>query len=308
MTTTTVTTDFARWWADVLTVRRGGQDNFEAGPAPSAFPRLYGGQLVAQSLVAAAGTVEDGRAPNSIHASYLRGGDHSRPVDYRVQRLRDSRTLSTRLVHAEQEGHLLATAICSFQRADNALRRQVEHDVPSEPPVGRPPDSLPTRGERLASAFGAQVPANAAPVWPVDVRYVDRAPWEPPGDGTPGAPRNRLWFRAAPVPDGPVLPDAPLMHAAALAFATDQPMFEPVLFPHQLEWTEMIAGRSVYGASLDHTVWFHRPVRFDDWLCLSQTAPVAAGTRGFCRAEVRSEDNQLVASVAQEIAFAEPRA
>jgi acyl-CoA thioesterase-2 len=307
MTTTTVTTDFARWWADVLTVRPGDQDSFEAGPAPSAFPRLYGGQLVAQSLLAAAGTVEGGRAPNSIHVSYLRGGDHRVPVGYRVQRLRESRTLSTRSVHAEQGGQLLATAICSFQRSDNTMRRQVEHDVPGEPPIEASPDSLPTRGERLATAFGDQVPANAALVWPVDVRYVDRAPWEPPVDGTPGVPRNRLWLRAASLPDRPALPDHPLMHAAAFAFASDWPMFEPVLFPHRLEWAEMIAGRSVYGASLDHTVWFHRPIRFDRWLSLSQTAPIAAGTRGFCRAEVRGEDNRLVASVAQEIAFGEPR-
>ncbi|MDB4872969.1 MAG: acyl-CoA thioesterase [Gemmatimonadales bacterium] len=307
MTIATITTDFGRWWAEVLTLRPLGRDVFDAGPAPSAFPRLYGGQVAAQGLLAAAATVEGPREPHSVHTAFLRGGDNTRPVTYRVERARESRTLSTRLVRAEQDGRLLATAIASFHAQGDGLRYHLEHDIGDA--AGnrhdRPapaPATLPSRPERLAAAFGDKVPDAGAPVWPVDVRYVDRTPWDPAPDGVPAPPCNRAWIRAAAR-----LPDVPAVQAAALTFATDYPMFEPILFPHGIEWAEMIGGRSVYGASLDHALWFHRPPRFDDWLLLHQVSPVATRSRGFCRAEVRSTDGQLVATVAQEVGFVEPR-
>ena len=296
MTVSSTTTDFDRWWTDVLTIRPRSGDAFEAGPAPSAFPRLYGGQVAAQSLLAGAATVDPLREPHSLHTTFLRGGDHSRPVTYSVERLRESRNLSTRLVRAEQDGRLLATATASFH-TPGGLRRHLDHEDGPTGPVPAPA-TLPGRPERLAAAFGAAVPDAGAAVWPVDLRYVDRVPWEP----GPAEARNRLWMRAATR-----LPDVRAVHAAALAFATDLPMFEPVLFPHGLDWAEMIAGRSVYGASLDHALWFHRPARADTWQLLVQVSPVSARDRGFCRAEVRSEDGRLVATVAQEIGFVDPR-
>ncbi|HTF46217.1 MAG TPA: acyl-CoA thioesterase domain-containing protein [Pseudonocardia sp.] len=301
------TTEFARWWTEVLTLHPRGADRFEAAPAPSAFPRLYGGQVAAQCLLAAAWTVRPAREPHSVQVTYLRGGDNSRPVSYRVEHVRESRTLSTRLVRAEQGDRLLATATASFHHPPPAgARYALEHDArdadhPSQqdPP---PPDpaTLPSRPELLAAAFGDQIPATAAAVWPVDVRYVDRAPWE--ATGTSG-PRNRQWFRAASA-----LPDVPARNAVALTFATDYPMFEPVLFPHALPWDQVISGHNVYGASLDHALWFHRPARSDDWLLLEQLSPVASGGRGLCRAEVRSPSGALVATVVQEIALVDPAA
>jgi acyl-CoA thioesterase II len=299
--TETGATDFARWWRDALTVRPLGGDVYSAGPAPSAFPRLYGGQVAAQSLLAAAATVEDGTRPHSLHTMFLRGGDPAGPVHYRVERVRDSRTLATRLVHAEQDARLLAVATASFHRAPPTVRHPVEHEIGVDAPVA-PPESLPTRPERLAATFGADVPRGAAEDWPVDVRYVGRTPWDQPAglDGT--VPRGRLWLRAA----GP-LGDGAALHAAALTFATDWHMFEPVLYPHRIGWAEMISGRSLYGTSLDHTLWFHRAVRLDEWVLLDQVAPVAGESRGFCRAEVRGSDGRLAATVAQEVCFVEPR-
>jgi acyl-CoA thioesterase-2 len=310
MNGTTATTDFGRWWAEVLTLRRTGEDRFEAQPSPAAFGRMYGGQLAAQSLLAAAGTVTDGLDPNAVHTVFLRGGDVTRPVTYQVERARQSRSLSTRLVRAVQGDRLLATATASFHRPPAEMSRPLEHETgtfggPEPSPGGsRPaapdPESLPGRPERLARRFGEDVPPGAAPVWPVDVRYVDRAPWDE--NGAPTAAYNRLWMRAG----GP-LPDVPAAHAAALTFASDYPMFEPVLYPHSIDWTELISGRSVYGASLDHALWFHRLPRFDEWLLLEQVSPVAARCRGFSRAEARTADGRLVATVAQEVAFTEPR-
>lgn len=311
MTIAAESTDFTRWWAEALTLRPLGGDRFEAGPAPSAFPRLYGGQVAAQGLLAAAETVGRAREPHSVHTAFLRGGDPTRPVTYRVERVRESRTLSTRLVRAEQDGRVLATATASFHAQSGGQRHRIEHDTGSGAgDTGRggtgpapAPSSLPGRPERLAAAFSDGVPAVAAAVWPVDVRYVDRAPWDPvPGGGGPALPSNRLWMRAFGT-----LPDVPCVHAAALTFAADYPMFEPILFPHDIGWAELIGGGSLYGASLDHALWFHRPPRFDDWLLLDQVSPVAARARGFCRAEARSVDRRLVATVVQEVGYTEPR-
>lgn len=305
----TPTNDSSRWWAEVLCVRAldakvFGDDAFEAGPAPSAFPRLYGGQVAAQGLVAAASTVDGDREPHATHTSFLRGGDVARPVVYRVERVRDSRTLSTRLVRAEQDGRLLATATASFHRAGGDLPRAgLSHDLPSDrSEAAPPPDSLPTRAERLGAAFGDDIPAAGAPVWPVDVRHIDRAPWESPGEQLGTAPHNRLWVRGFGS-----LPDVPAAHAAALTFATDHPMFEPILFPHDVDWVDLVNGRSLYGASLDHALWFHRFPRLDDWLLVDQVAPVADRSRGYCRADVRTAGGLIVASVAQEVIFAEAR-
>jgi len=327
------TTDYAAWWTAVLTLRALESDRFEGAPAPSAFPRLYGGQVAAQCLLAAAMTVPAEREPRSVQVTYLRGGDAARPVRYEVEQVRESRTLSTRLVRAAQGDRLLATATASFHRAPpphapyalehDALEHDAaggdqaaaEHDASGgehaaggdnaagdnaarlRPPP--PPGALPSRAALLGATFGERIPAAAAAVWPVDVRYVDRAPWDASG---PASPRNRQWLRTAAE-----LSDVPAAHAVALTFATDYPMFEPVLFPHALRWDEVISGTAVYGASLDHALWFHRPVRFDEWLLLDQVSPVAAAGRGMSRAEVRSPTAGLIATVVQEIALIDPR-
>ena len=292
-----MTTDLTRWWREVLEVRELAADEFEAGPAPTAFPRLYGGQVAAQSLVAAAATVGD-RDPHSVRTTFLRGGDVGAPVHYQVERLRESRTLSSRNVRAEQGGRLLAITTASFHSPPISPRHRIEHELGGVSGGHTPPESLPSRAQRLREHFGDRIPAPGAEVWPVDLRYVDRAPWDP----GPSAPLNQVWMSACGR-----LPDVPAGHAAALTFATDFPMFEPVLFPHPLGWEGLVAGEQVYGASLDHSLWFHRPPRLDGWLLLDQTSPVATRSRALCRGELRSRTDDLVATVVQEIAFVEPR-
>ncbi|HTK63227.1 MAG TPA: acyl-CoA thioesterase domain-containing protein [Pseudonocardia sp.] len=284
-------TDYAAWWDAILTLDETAPDEFTAAPAPSAVGRLYGGQIAAQCLVAAAATVDPERLPHSSYTSYLRGGNEAKPVEYRVQRLRDSRTLSTRLVLAEQEGRTLASATVSFQVPGEAIEHETSVAAPAPDP-----ESLPSRPEALAAEFGDRIPANAGPGLPVDVRYIDHMPWTVPVEGAP--PRNRLWTRALAA-----LPDAPHLHAAALAYVSDFPMYEPVLFPGGMDWKRMISGDGVYGASLDHALWFHRPARLDEWVLLEQVAPIATRSRALCRAEAHVPGIGLVATIVQEMTW-----
>jgi acyl-CoA thioesterase II len=292
-----------RWWHKVFTLREIAIDTYEADAIRSGLPRLYGGQLGAQSLLAAAATVESDRFAHSLHTSYLRAGDDTRAITYEVNRARDSRSMSTRVVTAQQGGRMLATSVASFHAAPSGdAPPSIEHEWPTAQagPVEPPPcpEALKARQASLSDRYGGDVPREAGPQWPVDLRYVDHTPWS----DSVAPPRNRLWLKAISYPRQVAGADA-----AALAFATDLPMFEPVYFPTGMAWHDMIGHTALLGSSLDHSVWFHRPARVDDWLLLEQFAPVAHGYRAFCRGELRSRSGQLVASVAQEMVFVAPR-
>ena len=218
-------------------------------------------------------------------------------VAYAVQRLRDSSQFSTRLVIASQGDRPIATSTVSFQ----VPRDGFEHAVmPVASGTLPSPPSLPTRSARLAAVFGDDVPANARVPWPIDIRYIDHEPWEAAPKEPAAVAANRLWLRG----DGP-LGDDPLTHAGVLAYASDLTMFEPVIAPHGgppyfLKWERLQRGL-VRGASLDHSVWFHRPFRADEWLLHEQDSPVAHGSRGLTTGRFFTADGVLVASVAQEV-------
>ena len=292
------------WWHRIFGLREIAADSFETEPISSGLPRLYGGQVGAQSLLAAAATVDSGRSPHSLHTSFLHAGIDTRAVGYEVEQMRDSRSMSTRLVTARQDGRTLATSVASFHAAPTGdLQPSIEHEwppahgVPVPPP--RDPDTLPSRWTSLRDRYGDDVPSEAAPRWPVDLRYVDHVPWR----DSVAPPRNRIWLRAIGYPHEIAGADV-----AALAFATDLPMFEPVYFPTGIPWRDMIGHTALLGATLNHSVWVHRPAPVDDWLLLEQFAPIAHGYRAFCRGELRTRSGQLVATVAQEMVFVAPRA
>ncbi|MCV7412590.1 acyl-CoA thioesterase [Mycobacterium florentinum] len=289
------------WWRTVFALHEIAPDTYRAAPVHSGLPRLYGGQVGAQSLLAAAATVDSTRPAHSLQTSFLHAGDDTRPVTYDVERVRDSRSMSTRVVTARQDGRMLATTVASFHtpaRCDSPA--PIEHEWPrgdtTNPLPG--PDTLPSRRASLSARYGAEVPAHAGPRWPVDLRYVDHIPWS---DST-APPRNRIWLTAIGYPR-----EISGADAAAVAFATDLPMFEPVYFPTGMAWHDMVGHTTLLGATLNHSVWFHRPARLDDWLLLEQFAPIAHEYRAFCRGELRSRSRQLVASVAQEMVFVAPR-
>lgn len=291
------------WWPKVFVLTNTGADSYRTGALASGLPRLYGGQIAAQSLLAAAATVESGRAAHSLHTSFLHPGDDTLAVSYQVTRMRESRSMSTRVVTAQQDERLLATSVASFHSASSGgAPPPIEHEWQGAPGESvRPataPEALAARRVSLSDRYGDDVALEAIRSWPVDLRYVDHTPW----DDAVAEPRNRLWLRALDYPR-----DVAGADAAAVAFATDMPMFEPVYFPTGLAWRDMIGHTALLGATLDHSVWFHRPAGLDNWLLLEQVAPIAHGYRAYCRGELRSRAGQLVASVAQEMVFVAPR-
>ncbi|GAB4100252.1 acyl-CoA thioesterase II [Sinomonas halotolerans] len=245
--------------------------------------RVFGGQVLAQSLVAAGRTVAEGRHVHSMHAYFLRPGDADTSITFGVERLRDGRSFSARQVHAYQDGMPILSMITSFQEPAEGL----DHQSPM--PEGIPdPESLPSTADLLG-----EIDHPVAQYWaydrPVDVRHVNPAVYVS-ASGERIA-RNAVWMKTfSPMPDDEAL------HRAALAYASDYTLLEPVLRRHGLSW--ITPGMSV--ASLDHAMWWHRPVRVDDWLLYVQESPSAQGARGLGAGRIFNRQGVHVASVAQE--------
>jgi acyl-CoA thioesterase II len=293
--------DAVPWWPTIFDLHEIAVDSYRAAPIHSGLPRLYGGQIGAQSLLAAAATVDSTRPAHSVQTSFLHAGSDTQSVTYDVDRVRDSRSMSTRVVTARQDGRMLATTVASFHAAASSdSAAPIEHEWPQGDPVNPlpDPDTLPSRRASLSERYGAEIPAQAGPRWPVDLRYVDHIPWS----DSAAPPRNRVWLKAIGYPRQIAGADV-----AALSFATDLPMFEPVYFPTGMAWHDMVGHTTLLGATLNHSVWVHRPARVDDWLVFEQFAPIAHGYRAFCRGELRTRSRQLVASIAQEMVFVAPR-
>ncbi len=272
----------------VLRVEPVGERTFLGRCPVQAFDRIYGGQLAAQALLAAAGTVADGMLPISTHVNFLRIGIAREPVTYTVEQLADGKSLAVRLVRAVQNGRLLSTSTVSFQSTATEHSFLDHHTEPEQVP---PPEALPVRDEHIAEVFGDGVTDNMVmPSWPIEVRYVDRSPWD---EGT-GAPSNRLWMRSL-VP----LPEDMLTQCAALLYAGDLHLPEPILFPQRLRWYDLVNANGVFGASLDYTVWFHRPFVFDGWLLHEQDSSAIANSRGLTMARWRDPDGEIVASASE---------
>jgi acyl-CoA thioesterase II len=243
--------------------------------------RIFGGQVAGQALVAAARTVEPDRRVHSLHAYFLRAGDPKLPVLYEVDRIRDGRSFTTRRVVAIQHGKAIFNMSASFQIEETGF----EHAF--EMPDVTPPEDLPTVRER-AEAYEGQVRAWIDRPRPIDIRHVD---WLPPDRQHTLPPRQRVWLRA----DGR-LPDDPLIHTIVLTYASDMTLLDTSTRPHGGRWFDP----TIFMASLDHAMWFHRPVRADDWLLYAQDSPSAMGGRGLSRGLVFTRDGALVATVMQE--------
>ncbi len=267
----------------VLDVQPSGTpDELVAANLPKPGGRVFGGQVVAQALVAAGRTVPAGRLPHSMHGYFLRAGDVASPIGLSVERLRDGRSFSARRTHALQDGEPILSMIASFQEDQPGIElTQPMPDVPAPQDVESAMDRMGHLDHPLArfwtheSAF--------------DVRHVGGSLYLGPAPAPDG--RQRVWMRTKGA-----LPDDPLLHRAVLAFACDQIMLEPVLRRAGLSW--LTPGLSV--ASLDHAMWWHRDVRADGWLLFDQDSPTAQGGRGLGTTRVFSEEGVLVATIAQE--------
>ena len=250
--------------------------------------RVFGGQVLAQCVMAAGITVRDlndgdgSRPIHSLHGYFMRPGDDTLPIRFAVEEMRDGNSFSTRRVHAVQKGAPIMSMTCSFQERAGGL----DHQDPM--PQVNGPEGLAS----LADAFrGVDHPGarHIAEARPIELRPVESNMFLDAGPEQVAT--NHVWMRAVDR-----LPDDPLLHAAVLAYSSDYSLLEPVLRRHGLVWTDP----RLRVASLDHSMWFHRDVRADEWLLYAQQSPSAVSGRGLSIGEIFSQDGTLVATTAQE--------
>ncbi len=247
--------------------------------------RVFGGQVLGQALAAANNTVED-RVVHSLHAYFLRKGDHTAPIIYEVDRQRDGRSYTSRRVVAIQHGHPILNLAASFQVPEEGLEHQS-----SMPQVPRPEtlkDVTDYRRQLLD-----RVPEAALPRYLLHERPFEFRPVQLPQfiDPEPREPRVNIWFKTV----GP-MPDDDDLHRNMLAYLSDYYLIGTATRPHGVS----VFSKELQLASLDHALWFQRPFRIDEWLLYSIESPSASGGRGLSRGQIFREDGALVAVVAQE--------
>ena len=253
-------------------------DLFRGFNPPFETRRIYGGQVVAQSLAAAYRTIE-GRDCHSLHCYFIRPGNPKLPILFQVDRARDGGSFSVRRVVAIQNGKQIFNLAASFQVPETGF----EHQLPM--PDAPPPESLKNEEELRAEA--GLDPASRR-IWPVELK-----PCEPVPHGFVGArePVDMCWFRTR-LPLG----DSVAVNQCALAYGSDMTLMDASLRPHGVDWD---SGR-LQAASLDHAMWFHQATDFHDWHLFVQDSPSASGGRGFNRGQIYARDGRLVAEAAQE--------
>jgi len=273
----------------ILTLTPHGDDAFVAPPTPAGSEtgknRIFGGQVIAQALMAASATVVEDRPVHSLHAYFLRMGTDALPVSYAVERDLDGGSFSNRRVVAAQDGRKLLSMSASFHRREDG----VSHQDPM-PDVGGPEQFASDVELRRADLhlFPEEVRPHLARLRPIELRTVEQLPWNDP---QPAPPVMHTWLRAiAPVGDDP------LIHRAMLAFASDLAMMRTAALPHALSW---FTGE-MQEASLDHAIWFHRDCRIDDWLLFRTESHWAGAGRAHIIGRMWNRAGELVASVAQE--------
>ena len=259
--------------------------NAYSGWSPrEASDRVYGGQPLAQALIAAARTVETNpaRLPHSLHGYFLRAGSSDLPIIYEVERLRDGRSFSTRRVVAKQRGTPIFFCSISFHVSEAGLEHQTEA-----------PDAPPPEGLKNIHELDIER-VEAPPEEQIDhpIRSVEMRPVSGLGyllSDRDAAPQ--MWMRALLT-----LPPDPIIHRALIAYMSDSTLLSEALRPHGLNWHDP----SMQMASLDHALWFHREARADEWLLYAQDSPSGSAARGFCLGSIYTRTGKLAASVAQE--------
>ena len=276
--------DVTRKLVALLDVAPLGDDHFSAESDDLGFPNVFGGQVLGQALMSASRTVES-RLAHSLHAYFLRPGNPHRGIDYEVQRVRDGGTFTVRRVIARQDEREILTAMVSFQVEEAGCEHQL--DFPGAPE----PETL-TSEQALREKIASLIPEERREQM-MKERAIDIRPVNPVDPLRPEVrpPHRQSWFRAKGA-----LPDEQVLHRAMLAYASDFGLLATSMQPHGLGFST--PGMQV--ASLDHAIWFHRPLRMDDWLLYDMDSPSASSGRGMNRGTVFSREGALVASVAQE--------
>lgn len=251
-----------------------GPDTWVGLSAEYRWGRIYGGQVVAQALWAAMKTVDSAFAPHSLHAYFIRAGDIAEPVRYEVDRLRDGRSFSTRAVVARQSGGAILHLSCSFQRHEEAAEVQT-----AKMPLAPDPDDCRPRADD----------------WPWIMERRNMSTY-------PGAGQSMGWVRISDT-----IPSDPRMHACGLAFTSDTVQFEAARSIHPLQVRQEQYDETFMGASLDHAMWFHRPVEADKWHLYNWDCHGLTGARGMTVGNLFSSDGTHIATIAQEVLLRERR-
>ncbi|GAA5011028.1 acyl-CoA thioesterase II [Pseudoluteimonas lycopersici] len=273
---------------DLLSLERLEDNLFRGQSRDIGTKYVFGGQVLGQALSAAQATMDSAgepRAAHSLHAYFLRAGDIEHPIVYNVDRTRDGGSFSVRRVTAIQHGQVIFFCAASFQQEEQG----VEHQM-SMPEVPKPEDlapapaipldvlaKLPTKVQRWLDRTG---PFEFRHIYPRDELNPTKRP-----------PFQQVWFRLSEK-----VGDAPELHRALLAYASDFQLLGTATFPHGISYYQP----NVAMASLDHALWFHRPFRADDWLLYAIDSPTAQNARGLARGLIYDRDGRLVASTVQE--------
>lgn len=267
---------------ELLQLEQLDVDLFRGHQPPSERARVYGGQVAAQALMAGCRSVPEGFAVHSLHSYFLLGGDYSVPIVYDVERMRDGRSFVTRRVVARQHGRAIYYQTLNFQVPEEGWEHQDAMPEVGDPESGFDLVEVMTRGgNKDAEALGKEWAA-------LDVRWLGNTGHGlEPDDGH--VSQARMWVRLR---EG--LPDDPAVHAAAFTYASDVSLLGSTLAVHSGNPSK------VQMASLDHTLWFHRPFRADQWWLYDQWSPSAQGSRGLAFGRIFTADGTLVATAAQE--------
>jgi acyl-CoA thioesterase II len=267
----------------VMDLRAAGEDVF-VGSHPSKNPmRTFGGQMMAQAFVASGRTLRHAVPPSALSVHFITGGDPEKDLDFHVVRLRDERRFANRRVDIRQGDELLATAMVSYLAGGRGL----EHAA-TFPDVADP-EGLPRIGD-LLRGYEDTVPHFVAALHPIEWRYTNDPAWVMRDKGG-RLDHNRVWMKT----EG-AMPDDPVLHAAALVYASDTTVLDSIITTHGLSW----GFDRIFAATVNHSVWFHRPVRFDDWVLYATTSPVAADSRGLGTGHFFDRSGRLLATVVQE--------
>jgi len=247
--------------------------------------QIFGGQVLAQALLSASRTVTDARQPHSLHAYFLRPGDKEHPILFQVENLRDGKSFCTRRVTAIQHGAAILNLAASFQVQESGMSHQ--ETMPDVPP----PEACLTRRE-LVEKFKDNLPEEVvrrfSQPFAIDLRHIEVENMLHP---EPRPARRSVWMRV-----NTDLPADYPHHAHMLAYASDMTLLDTSLRPHGMS----LFSAQLQIASLDHSMWFHRPFRMDEWLLYVQDSPSASAARGFSRGNIFRQNGELVVSVAQE--------
>ena len=267
----------------VLDVTQVGDDAFTGGH-PSKNPvRTFGGQMMAQAFVAASRTVSPKLPPTTLSMHFIAGGDPERDLEFTVVRLRDERRFANRRVDVTQGGELLGTALVSHLAGGRSLEHSVT--VPQVPD----PETLPTIDD-LLKGYEEIVPLFVGALKPIEWRYTNDPAWVMRDKGE-SLEHNRVWLKAM----GP-MPEDPVLHAAALVYSSDTTVLDSIITRHGLSW----GHDRIFAVTMNHTVWFHKPIKFDEWVLYSTTSPVAADSRGLATGHFFDRSGQMLATTTQE--------